>query len=482
MKKKFLAFGLTAAMVLGSAFSAVAEDIDCTGWWAAHSAGVEITTEGVEIDFHSQTYDTAEVNWDTPDYVVYAADSEFEGGAGISDTAGYTEYFVMRSDNYGWKGAANTHDMEALAAAGVSVESTGVPANDTEWAAWLAANKEGVDCKIKATKTADDKVVVEFTNNGLTSTATITVDAEKTIYLTVTGELCKVTNLTTKAIENEDPSEEQPTSKDSPQGGDVETPTPKPDETPSPNPGEQDTSKDDNKPGEDETTVPSPNGGSEEAVKATVVTAEVAKAVAEAAKVTTADGKVLDVVLTATPVEDTTAVAGLIAADKALEAAKVKAFAVLDLELKIGDKKVTYLDNKVNVTVPMDKIFTDIKADETVAVYRVDKDMAFSFLGTAKVAADKTITFATDHFTQYVFAVVDDAEALKDVKIVEYKDVDPEAKPDTVVANIPVKANASVDNPDQNKTGDTTPVMPLVILAVVALGGVVAVVASKKRA
>lgn len=471
MKKKFLAFGLAAAMVLGSAFSAVAEDFDCTGWWAAHSAGVEITTEGVEIDFHSQTYDEAELNWNTPDYVVYAADSKFEGGAGISDTAGYTEYFVMRSDNYGWKGAANTNNMETLVAAGVSVESTGVPANDAEWATWLATNKEGVDCKIKATKTADDKVVVEFTNNGLTSTATITVDAEKTIYVSVTGELCNVTNLTAKAIESEEPSEDESTSKPSPDG-DAETSKP----------GEQDTSKDDNKPGEDETTVPSPNGGNEEAVKATVVTAEVAKAVAEAAKITTADGKVLDVVLTATPVEDTTAVAGLIAADKALEAAKVKAFAVLDLELKVGDKKVTYLDNKVNVTIPMDKIFTDIKADETVAVYRVDKDMTFSFLGTDKVAADKTITFATDHFTQYVFAVVDNAEALKDVQIANSKVIYAEDTPDVKVADIPVKANASVDDPDQNKTGDTTPVIPLVVLAVVALGGVVAVVASKKRA
>ena len=201
MRKKLLTVALAATMAVASVFSAFAEDVDCTGWWAAHSAGTEITTEGVEIDFHTQSYDNAEKNWNTPIYVVYAADSKFAGGAGISDTAGYTEYFVMRSDNYGWKGEANTspEKMEALVAAGVSVESTGAPADDAAWAEWFAANKAGVDCKIKATKTADDKVVVEFTNNGITTKATITVDAGKTVYVSVSGELCKITNLTAKA-------------------------------------------------------------------------------------------------------------------------------------------------------------------------------------------------------------------------------------------------------------------------------------------
>ena len=162
-------------------------------------------------------------------------------------------------------------------------------------------------------------------------------------------------------------------------------------------------------------------------------------------------------------------------------AAKVKAFAVLDLELKVGGKNITLLDNKINVTIPMDKIFEDIAADDVVAVYRVDND-ALSFLGTSKVAADKTITFATDHFSQYVFAVVEDAEALKDVEVVADAKVLYPNDEITSVGDLPVKVDASVDDPDQNKTGDTTPVMPLVVLAVVAIGGVLAVVASKKRA
>lgn len=240
------------------------------------------------------------------------------------------------------------------------------------------------------------------------------------------------------------------------------------------------------KPGEEATIKPSPEGTKDpEVVKATVVTADAAKAISAAAKVTSKDGKVLDVKLTATPVEDTTVAAGLVNADTALKAAKVKAFAVLDLKLTVDGKNVTLLDEKINVNIPMDKLFADIKADAVVAVYRIDKvndKEQLSFLGTSKVAADKTITFATEHFSQYVFAVVENAEALKDVKVVEYvKDIDTKATPDMKVADIKVLADASV-KPDTNKTGDTTPIMPLVVLAVVALGGVVVAVASKKRA
>lgn len=234
-------------------------------------------------------------------------------------------------------------------------------------------------------------------------------------------------------------------------------------------------------PTEEPTTSPSPKTDDAEVVKATVVTADAAKAISDAAKITSQAGDLLDAKLTATPVEDTTVAAGLVNADEALQAAKVKAWAVLDLKLMVGDKNVTLLDEKINVNIPMDKIFSDIKADAVVAVYRIDNG-ALSFLGTSKVLADKTITFATEHFSQYVFAVVENADALKDVKVVEYvKDIDTTAKVDTKVADIPVLKDAAV-TPDSNKTGDTSPIMPLVILAVVALGAVAVVVVSKKRA
>lgn len=472
MKKKFLAFGLAAAMVLGSAFSALAETVSSveipTGF-AANTGEEKLSGDfDVTYEFHNASQDTTSAWFN---FIVEIWGAKF--GA------------TLRADAYGWSYNESTK---------VDVE----PVAEGEWTlAW--SGQPNLD-EFRE-KMADADVVVNIKRAGNNISLKYDIDAGGTTYaingeisayalpeelsMHITGEKVNLTNVTftvNPAKEDptdEDPTGEQPTTQPSP-GGDKK---PETGDKPTPKPTEPDSSNGGNEPnpGEDETTAPSPNGGNEEAVKATVVTVEAAKAVAEAAKITNADGKVLDVVLTATPVEDTAAVAGLIAENADLAKAEVKAFAVLDLELKMGDKKITYLDNKINVTVPMDKIFTDIKADDTVAVYRVDKDMAFSFLGMAKVTGDKTITFATDHFTQYAFVVVDNAEALKDVKVVEYKDVDPEATPDVAVKDIPVKADASA-KPSDKPTGDTTPIMPLVVLAVVALGGVVAVVASKKRA
>lgn len=474
MKKKFLAFGLAACMVIGSAFSALAETVSSveipTGF-AANTGEEKLSGDfDVTYEFHNASQDTTSAWFN---FIVEIWGAKF--GA------------TLRADAYGWSYNESTK---------VDAE----PAAEGEWTLAWSGQPNWDEFKEKM---ADADVVVNIKRAGNNISLKYDIAAGGTTYaingeisayalpeelsMHITGEKVNLTNVTftvnpaEEDSSEETPSEEQPSSGSSPSGGDEETPNPG--ENPTPKPSEPDSSEDNNNPnpGEDETTAPSPDGGNEEAVKATVVTAEAAKAVAEAAKITNADGKVLDVVLTATPVEDTAAVAGLIAENADLAKAEVKAFAVLDLELKVGDKKVTYLDNKINVTIPMDKIFTDIKADDTIAVYRVDKDMAFSFLGMAKVTADKTITFATDHFTQYAFVVVGNAEALKDVKVVEYKDVDPEATPDVAVKDIPVKADAS-GKPSDKPTGDTTPVMPLVVLAVVALGGVVAVAASKKRA
>lgn len=207
MKKKLLTVALAATMVMGSVFSAfAATEVDCTGWWVAHSDGFEIDADGVEVTFKNTSYDTAAANWNSPAIVVYTGDEAKVNGTG------YTEYAVIRSDNFAWapdgingantpigtdgKFIVNTGDGKAnWDAAGYTIESTGVPADDAEWATWFAANKAGVDCKVKATKSGSN-VVVEFTNGTITSKTTIPVDASKTIYVSLTGELCKLTNIT----------------------------------------------------------------------------------------------------------------------------------------------------------------------------------------------------------------------------------------------------------------------------------------------
>lgn len=502
MKKKFLAFGLAAAMVLGSAFSTFAatedntvdrivysstEDVALDGTVSASDA-IENPLKGLETDKivieYTLTSEAPLAAWKTVAQFYSDGDEGWLAGVGLT----YWPQMAHNGNNLpiAWFELKGSNSDASVPADTLSDGQ----AHTYKYALTKSSCVITIDGDKKTIKTASDggktlEEICEVIFNELVSADKFTL-GQAVPGNQYWGELVgtvnsfKITATVTEepSEDNTDGDDEDPTTAPSPNGGNK----PETGDKPTPTPTEPDSSKDNNSgDGEDETTAPSPNGGNEEAVKATVVTAEVAKAVAEAAKVTNADGKVLDVVLVATPVEDTAAVAGLIAENADLAKAEVKAFAVLDLELKMGDKKITYLDNKINVTVPMDKIFADIKADDTIAVYRVDKDMAFSFLGMAKVTADKTITFATDHFTQYAFVVVGNAEALKDIKVVEYKDVDPEATPDVAVKDIPVKADASA-KPSDKPTGDTTPIMPLVVLAVVALGGVVAVVASKKRA
>ena len=205
MKKKFLAVVMAATMTLASAFTAFAApaDVDCTGWWAAHSEAIEVTTDGVKATFKSTTYADATLNWDSPIYVLYSADDAFAGGAGISDTAGYAEYFVMRSDLYGWSGAAidaslatkNTNDAEYADL----IVKEGVPADDAAWTAWLEANKAGVDVTVTA-KLDGNNAVITIENNGVKSTATIPVDTSKKVYISLGGELCKLTNINVEPL------------------------------------------------------------------------------------------------------------------------------------------------------------------------------------------------------------------------------------------------------------------------------------------
>ena len=67
------------------------------------------------------------------------------------------------------------------------------PADDNAWAAWLAANKKGVDVSY-TTSVKDGVVTIKVTNNGITSTTTFKFDETKgkKLYLSVSGEKCTI--------------------------------------------------------------------------------------------------------------------------------------------------------------------------------------------------------------------------------------------------------------------------------------------------
>ena len=199
MKKKLLAAVLlTATMILTNVFSVfAAETVDCTGWWAAHSSSIEVTEAGGKVTFPSVTYADAVNNWDSPIVVLYSADSTFAGGAGISDTAGYYEYYVVRSDSYGWTSAnatpagTNTNDTPSI----FTEKSAAEGALDN----FLANNKAGVDVTVTA-KLEGSNAIITVENNGVKTTSSIGVDASKPLYISLGGEHCTLTNINVTSL------------------------------------------------------------------------------------------------------------------------------------------------------------------------------------------------------------------------------------------------------------------------------------------
>lgn len=199
MRKKFLAALLATSLVLtvapvmpmGTGIAAAEEtaegaELDCEGWWTAHTEGIEVTESGVAVSFKNTTYADASDVWNIPVVVAYTGDEAKVNGAG------YDEYAVIRGDGYAWtiKGAdANTGaGLAAWSGLGYTFEST-VP-GDT----WVQDNKAGTDCKVQAV-ISDGKVIIETTVGSVVSKTSFPAEAGKKVYISLSGEKCKLTNI-----------------------------------------------------------------------------------------------------------------------------------------------------------------------------------------------------------------------------------------------------------------------------------------------
>ena len=189
MNKKILAGALASVMAVACAanVSALETEMDFGGFWTGHTEGVEITADGIEITFTATTHEGASNNWNTPLYVVYAGNEAKVNGDG------YVEYFVGRSDLWGWSPAGDTG---ANALGDGYVWTPGEAPAD--WAAWVTECQGGVSGSLTATK-GSGNVTVTFTVNGVTSTVVIPA-ADDTVYVSLFGEECKLTNI--KLVDN----------------------------------------------------------------------------------------------------------------------------------------------------------------------------------------------------------------------------------------------------------------------------------------
>lgn len=172
----------------------ITTEVDCTGWWKAHSTGVEVTKDGIELTFKNTTYADAKECWNGPIYVLYTGSEPLVNGDG------YAEYAVMRGDLYGWTPTCNTNEADKWTAAGHTFTASGVDLSvEAEKAEFIKNLKAGVDCKVTA-KIVNGGVQVKMTVGKAVSTATYKVDTTKPVYISVGGELCKLTKIEAKAM------------------------------------------------------------------------------------------------------------------------------------------------------------------------------------------------------------------------------------------------------------------------------------------
>ena len=160
--------------------------LECGDFWSAHTPGIEITEVPHTYTFHSTSDANAPGPWDAPVYVIFYSDD----GLVNVDNPTYKEYAVMRSDNWWWDGAGKVGSMRRASEKFAEGFSWG---NLDDQAKWLEANKNGVDITI-TTQLYKGNVLLGVSNAQMTLTYVIPVDTSLTNYLSLTGELCRMSN------------------------------------------------------------------------------------------------------------------------------------------------------------------------------------------------------------------------------------------------------------------------------------------------
>ena len=147
---------------------------------------MEVTESGMAVTFKNNTHADAVNGWDIPLAVAYTGDAPVVNGAG------YKEYVVVRGDGYAWANADGDINTGAGLASwsGLGYTFEANPVNDS----WLEDNKSGTECKVQAVK-SDGKVIIETKVGSVTSKTTFPVEDGKKVYISLTGEQCKLTNI-----------------------------------------------------------------------------------------------------------------------------------------------------------------------------------------------------------------------------------------------------------------------------------------------
>lgn len=219
--KKLIAGILAGTMVLSSAVTASAATattlgtgtLECGNFWANRTSGIAIKDSVVTLTFTAKGDVTAV--YQNPIYIVYSSTdgNSYNGGPSDTDadaqksyetglTKNYKEYLVCRGDVYAWTSAGGTSwGSDGIATPNTLGDGYGftgtAPAVDegTSWTDYFMSQvKAGTTGTITAYY-SNKNVIVNYKIAGAESTATIPVSSASNLYLGLTGENCKITNM-----------------------------------------------------------------------------------------------------------------------------------------------------------------------------------------------------------------------------------------------------------------------------------------------
>jgi hypothetical protein len=414
-----------------------AEEITADDWWVAWSKSYEIA-DGYTTEF-KLTVKGGDAFYQNVCAVF--TNSEISGTVAPATEAGasYTEYAVVRGDNYGRGSTTNLTFEGGIADLG---------ADD------FIATMKDCSLNVKISRSGNDIVMVTKATgaNGkeYTRTAKFSDDLAENVYVFFVPDTATITVSYVGKTEYE-PAEDPTTSK-------IEDPT----TVKNPSPSTGDNKGEDNKGGENPTSGEEPTVADPitNTTAQTISEEEIAAIATEAAVEATGAAKDAKLEVAKAAEKEVSAV---LEVAKTLDRLKGKDVFVLDLKL-LKDGQAIQPGEKIKVTLPL---FDDLKEAKFVSVHRLSDDgKTLTFLGSVEVK-DGKFTFETDHFSTYVFAAAEKAEAAED----------------ETIASTETEATTGTDakTDEGKKTGDAAPIVPIVVLAAVAVGAVV-FVSSKKRA
>ncbi len=168
------------AIMMESGENLLARFISIEDRWANPCGNIEVTGKTETIRFHSVAKAEATHVWNAPSILVYSSDD------GVLVGKNYDELGVFNSAGYSWKAGSADYEYSSFVK------------NDAfaNWDNWIEQNKAGMDYFVDFSREGNE-IILKIYNDLLTMDAHLFLLShhKEKVYLTVSGELCDVSDL-----------------------------------------------------------------------------------------------------------------------------------------------------------------------------------------------------------------------------------------------------------------------------------------------